>query len=116
MFTDKEKVSLLIRGLAMHYTDRLAFAYVDPSVVELLDEFQVTDAPAVRLRKVSGDVVVYEGAVNAVDMQAWLSKYAPERIVDEVNRYAAFQDLGYLSLTYRDMFRGEDPKNNYLLG
>ena len=88
MFSKKAQPSLLMRSMAMHFAQRLAFALVSANVTELQDEFHVDKIPAVVVRHTSGDTQHYEGEMNAPALSDFLRTFAPERVADEVNRSA----------------------------
>lgn len=88
-----------MKSVAMHFAKRLEFALISASVAELMDQFDVSSAPALLVRKLSGEAVRYNGDFNAVALSDFLQNFASETIEAEVNRCAArSQQQGQLVL------------------
>lgn len=75
-----------MKSIGMHFTNRLEFALVSSAVAELMDHFAISSAPALLVRKLSGETARYNGDLNAVALSDFLQKFASETIEEEVNR------------------------------
>lgn len=86
VFSRKQQPSVLMRAMALHFAGRLEFLLIAAEVSELMDEFSIEAAPALVVRKTSGETEQYAGKLEAPALADFLRKFAPATVQDDMRR------------------------------
>ena len=86
MFSRKQEPSLLLRAMAARFVKRLDFVLITSGVGELMEQFGITTAPALVVRKMSGETEVFTGKLEAPSLSEFLRRFAQDGAQADANR------------------------------